>query len=160
MRGTKTSLFLVELMISLLLFAFCAAICLQIFNAASEQTRKSEALSKGVFRATEAAELYKAMGGDMDALGEHYGWRAMRVDNILIAYFDEAWEPVGNPILSSSITPSAVYEVHVTRGDDGVAKICVYDRKITNWVSEMPSYSSDTPIVIEPIFSIDVKAVA
>ena len=63
--GNKTGLFLVELIIALLLFAFCAAICVQVFVSARQKAQDSEALSHSVFLATSAAECYKSTNGDM-----------------------------------------------------------------------------------------------
>ncbi|MDR0857593.1 MAG: hypothetical protein LBN97_01020 [Oscillospiraceae bacterium] len=64
MKGSRSGLFLMELIIALLLFAFCAGVCIQIFQSANRETRASQALSKSVFLATSAAEIYKASGGD------------------------------------------------------------------------------------------------
>jgi hypothetical protein len=60
--GSKSGLFIVELIIALLLFAFCAAICLQLFVFADQRTKDSVALSKSVFLATTISEIYKASG--------------------------------------------------------------------------------------------------
>ena len=158
MKGTKTSLFLVEMMISLLLFAFCAAICIQIFNVAGQRTRRSEALSKGVFRATQAAEIFKAEGGDMDSVESSYNViNGNRVvfpwDSSLSAYFNENWQFTHNPGADSQSTSDAKYEVRITDIGDGVAEIAVYDLKeATSLVSSLNTAA--------PYFSIEVKAVA
>lgn len=155
MKGTKTSLFLVELIISLLLFAFCAAICIQLFHAASERTRKSEALSKGVFAATQAAELYKASGGDINAISGAYSIdRATLVDGNVTLYFNSSWQSCTPPGLDSASTTTAMYSLAIADLGDGRASINVYDLKGTDWAS----YSALS--AYEPFFSIDVKAVA
>lgn len=157
MKGTKTSLFLVELMISLLLFAFCAAICLQIFNAAGEQTRKSEALSKGVFRATEVAELYKAFGGDITAMREVYS-QAAPIGGDLVEYYDAEWQPCIAPVLDAQRPAKAMYSIILTDSGEGYATIALYDlKKVDALTMGVPAMGVPA---VEPFFSIDVKAVA
>ena len=152
MKGTKTSLFLVELMVSLLLFAFCAAICIQIFNVAGRKTQRAEALSKGVFRATELAELYKSVGGDMAAVTELYGETAMVLDDgpELRIYFDKTGEIVNPSSVSSGL--SDTYGVTIRQIDVGVALIMVIDRT--------PHYDSLSIHDSVVLFNIEVKAVA
>jgi type II secretory pathway pseudopilin PulG len=94
--GAKTGLFLIELIISLLLFAFCAAICIQIFVGARFRTNDSTALSKSVFLASSAAECYKKTGGDLretSALLNIPG--AVLSGDTLTAVYNGDWEPVG-----------------------------------------------------------------
>jgi type II secretory pathway pseudopilin PulG len=57
---TKSGLFLLELLVALLVFAFCAAICLRIFVAASTRAKDAENLNQAVRLATTAAENYKS----------------------------------------------------------------------------------------------------
>ncbi|MDR0838200.1 MAG: hypothetical protein LBN99_01000 [Oscillospiraceae bacterium] len=138
MKGTKTSLFLVELMISLLLFAFCAAICIQIFHAAGERTRKSEALSKGVFYATSAAEIFKSSGGDIDAVADALGGEVR--GGTVYAHFDSEWNIKAD---------GTSYTLILNESGDGAATIEVED-----------VISSENKGVLQTLFSIRVKAVS
>jgi type II secretory pathway pseudopilin PulG len=104
--GTKTSLFLVELIIALLLFAFCAAICIQAFNAARNQTRGSENLSRGVFLATSAAEIYKASGGDVSQIAGRLGGVADATG--MTVNFDGGWnETLGDGVYKLTVSANA-----------------------------------------------------
>ena len=88
--GNKTGLFLIELIIALLLFAFCAAICVQVFASARQKARDSEALSHSVFLATSAAECYKATNGDLARVSELLGGGAQSGGSLVIRY-DTDW---------------------------------------------------------------------
>ncbi|MDR2357792.1 MAG: hypothetical protein LBD92_06920 [Oscillospiraceae bacterium] len=128
--GTKTGLFLLELVIALLLFAFCAAICVQIFVGAKFRTRDSEALSKSVFLASSAAELYKAYGGDLDkmrgAYGEGHSWLR---DGLLSVYYDENWNETIDPLLDSTLLGGrAAYVLEVGDLGGAEAEIAVFER--------------------------------
>lgn len=57
---TGASLFLFELLIGLLIFAFCAAVCTRIFVGAHRISRESVALSHAVAIAQNAAERERA----------------------------------------------------------------------------------------------------
>ncbi|MDR0446521.1 MAG: hypothetical protein LBH17_05775 [Oscillospiraceae bacterium] len=120
-RGAKTSLFLVELIIALLLFAFCAAVCIQIFRGASTRVNNSEALSRAVFEATAAAELYKAHGGDMRKTADEYDDAVINeADDSLTIHFDEAWEP------APATTPAtADFTLTLRETQDGAAEIII-----------------------------------
>jgi hypothetical protein len=150
--GTKTSLFLIELIISLLLFAFCAAICIQIFAGAKFRTQDSASLSKSVFLASSAAERYKACGGDMERLRGFYGAdSAQLLDGALRVYYDENWHEAPAP--SDSQLP---YIMTISpAGGDGGATITVRE---TGEDDETPP--GDSPEESGDIFSIEVRAVS
>ncbi|MDR2358099.1 MAG: hypothetical protein LBD92_08475 [Oscillospiraceae bacterium] len=152
MKGTKTSLFLVELMLALLLFAFCAAICVQIFYASGRRVREAEALSRAVFIATEAAELYKASGGDLEKTAENYD-RLSHADpynGTLTVYCDENRNAALIPSLSSQF-PSSPYGYILVVSETGGGSASVT-------VRESGEFSA--PGEARDIFSIDVKAVS
>ena len=92
--GNKTGLFLIELIIALLLFAFCAAICMQVFASARQKAQDSENLSHSVFLATSAAECYKATNGDLARVAELLGDGRVGANAVTIQY-DAEWNVLG-----------------------------------------------------------------
>ncbi|MDR3278547.1 MAG: hypothetical protein LBT12_07210 [Oscillospiraceae bacterium] len=165
MKGTKTGLFLVELMISLLLFAYCAAICIQIFNAAGARTRGSENLSRGVFAATSAAEIYKSSGGDLEKVAKVLGGIVIEDANFdVIVGYDASWHAQDALWVWSSAYPSPpTYYLTLTSIRDGLAEIRVVDeasiRKADNNADMTPS-EYDSAVAAAQIFSLTVKVVA
>jgi hypothetical protein len=157
--GTKTGLFLLELVIALLLFAFCAAICVQIFVGAKFRTQDSEALSKSVFLASSAAELYKAYGGDLERLRGAYGKNSASLyDGRLVVYYDENWEETMNPMLSSDrkiAFGGGVHTMTIADKSGAEAEIAVYK----GLPASFPLLSADETPSAKEIYSITVKAV-
>ena len=160
MKGTKTSLFLLELMISLLLFSFCAAICVQIFHASNKRTESAEDLSKAVFEATTLAELYKANGGDLQAVADSFNpVHAWYMNDVLSVYFDENWNETMMPMLRSSYPAPPGYTVQVSDNGDSSADIKVIK---TASITEYSGNSGEFTVIDSnvEIFAITVKAVA
>lgn len=58
----RSSLFLMELIIDLFLFALCAAVCVVLLVHARNMSRESTRLTEAVYLAQSAAEEWKATG--------------------------------------------------------------------------------------------------
>ena len=87
-----TPLFLLELLVSLTLFAVCAAVCLQMFAAARKIGRENQALSGAVLAVQNTAETLKSNRGSLeDTAGELH---AERTAQGFFRYFDENWNTV------------------------------------------------------------------
>ena len=63
----KTPLVLMEMVIMVLVFALASAICLRMFAASEQLSRKNEAVSHAVLLAENAAEELKAARGEWNA---------------------------------------------------------------------------------------------
>jgi hypothetical protein len=60
MKVSKSAIFLFELMITILIFVICAAICINIFVKAHGYSSKSEDLTNAVAVAVSEVEMFKA----------------------------------------------------------------------------------------------------
>lgn len=67
-QHSKSSLFLMELIISILFFALASAICIQLFVYAHTKTQQSQEISLSMTQCESAAELYRAANGNLSAL--------------------------------------------------------------------------------------------
>ena len=63
---SRTTLAFAELMIAILMFALCAAVCLSLFVHADRISKESDDLNHAVSLAKTAAACYKASDGDAD----------------------------------------------------------------------------------------------
>lgn len=88
---SKSSLFLMELIIVLMFFSLCAATCMQIFANAKVKTDYSRDLTNAAFTAESAAEVYKACGGDLEETASKLGGTADS-DGRLVLYYNSDWE--------------------------------------------------------------------
>lgn len=80
MRRSKTSLLLMEQLVTLLVFALAAAVCLQVFVKADSLSRSMEARDRAAVICQNAAETVQYCGGDLEAAltqmsGAPAGWR-------------------------------------------------------------------------------------
>ena len=65
-RPTRSGLFAIELLIAVGVFSLCAAICVGLFVRAEVMSRDSAELNRAVSEARNAAESFKAAGGDLE----------------------------------------------------------------------------------------------
>lgn len=102
---SKSSLFLMELIIVLMFFSLCAATCMQIFANAKVKTDYSRDLTNAAFTAESIAEVYKACDGDLETVVSKCGGKAVS-DGVISFYYDKDW--------SLTEQDEAVYVVTVT----------------------------------------------
>ena len=86
----RTTLFLIELAICLGVFAFCAAVCLDLFAQAKRMTRAGTDLTAASVAVQSAAEVYRATDGDLAACANLLG--AKPTDDGLRIGYDENWQ--------------------------------------------------------------------
>ena len=90
-RTSKTSLFLIELMIVLLVFALCATVCVSLFVSSRLKSNESRGLSGAMLQAQSAAELLKS-GKELPSAASILGG-VYEDGNVQVGYGSE-WEPV------------------------------------------------------------------
>jgi type II secretory pathway pseudopilin PulG len=101
-KDRRSTLLLMELVLSILIFAACAGICLRIFAYAEKIAQGSRALNGAVLAATTAAERYKTAGGYGQPMAQRY---------------DEEWNENEN----------GPYHLTLTEKPEGGAEIVVED---------------------------------
>ena len=70
-RGSKSeSLFLIEMIVVVFFFAICAVVCARLFVQSHRLKKDSETLTAAVMEAQNAAELFYATKGDLEAVYE------------------------------------------------------------------------------------------
>ena len=91
---SKSTLFLMELIIVIFFFSICAAICVNVFGSAQQMARDSHNLSNAVMAARSAAGCYKSADGDIGAAVELLDG-AMSADHGIV-YYDKEWQQVAS----------------------------------------------------------------
>lgn len=115
---SRSTLFLMEQMIVILVFAFCAAVCVKLVAEAHVITTRNNDKKNAIIAAESGAECFKAYAGDMvktaAALGGNYSGSA----DILHVYYDGEWrvcrEEDSVYIMSVTGSVSADYKVLLT----------------------------------------------
>lgn len=89
-KPTRSGLFAIELLVSVGIFALCAAICVGLFVRSEVMSQDSADLNRAVAEARNAAECFKAAGGDMEKTARLTGGELGSGDILLLTY-DENW---------------------------------------------------------------------
>lgn len=89
MRNSRASLFLMELMISILFFAISGAVCIQLFVKAHTINELTENKSKATLIAQDICEYYHHTGGDKAEMLSYY-WDYEESEDFILLYFTES----------------------------------------------------------------------
>jgi len=79
-----------ELVVVLLFFSICAAICVSLFGSAQQMARDSHNLSSAVLVARSAASCYKSTEGNMAETVSLL--EGSMEDDVAVCYYDADWE--------------------------------------------------------------------
>jgi type II secretory pathway pseudopilin PulG len=95
---SRSTLFLIEQLIVIAVFAICAAACARILTAAYFNATESKALSNAIIAAENGAESFKAASGDIGRVAEILGGTYGIIDGVLtaIVYYDDNWQVSGH----------------------------------------------------------------
>lgn len=90
-KSSKSSLFLLEMIISICFFAVASAVCVQLFAKAHSVNTQSKELNMGIMKTEEAAELLTNGRGDTGPFLNYYP-NSEELSGIIYVYFDHTWE--------------------------------------------------------------------
>ena len=129
-KPTRSGLFAIELLISVGIFSLCAAVCVGLFVRSEVMSQDSANLNWAITEARNAAECFKAAGGNMEKTAQITGGKLAAGTTIFLEY-DEDWNKLdpGIPgtfelvLISSPKDGFTSASVSVKRydGRDGVA---------------------------------------
>lgn len=91
--ASRSSLFLMELILTILFFALSSAVCIQLFVKAHVISRDTSDKSAAVLQAQNAAELLKSGEGGFSRLKEYYPNSVSSGATELLVCFDQNWNP-------------------------------------------------------------------
>ena len=91
---SKSTLFLIEQLIVIAVFAICAAACISILTNAFFMARDSRDISNALLVGESVAESFKAASGDFDRAAQLSGASTVRIDGTeaIIMFFDSHWQ--------------------------------------------------------------------
>jgi len=93
-KRSRSTLFLIEQLIVVAVFAICSAACARILTSAYFTAKESKDLSNAVLVAENAAESYKAVAGDIGKVVELLGGISTTAGDSATAviYYDKHWQ--------------------------------------------------------------------
>ncbi|MCL2425906.1 MAG: hypothetical protein FWD05_06170 [Oscillospiraceae bacterium] len=100
-QRSKSTLFLIEQLIVVAVFAICATACISIMVAAYFNANESRSISDALLKAESAAEVFKATAGNPNAVADILGgvsndaYAFPTSDYALVTvYYDSTWQPI------------------------------------------------------------------
>lgn len=90
---SKTSLFLMELVIAIMFFSVCAALCMQMFVKAHMLGIKTRELNHAVAISQGFAEVMRGTDGSLEAILEYYPMAVSDNDSFFEVYYDKNFAP-------------------------------------------------------------------
>lgn len=92
MRNSQASLFLMELMISILFFSISSAVCIQLFVKAHTINQTTEDKSNATLIAQDICEYFHYSNGDKQEILSYY-WDYEETEEAVLLYFTESGTP-------------------------------------------------------------------
>ena len=110
-QRSKATLFLIEQLIVVAVFAICAAACVKILSYAYLSARDSKDISNAIMAAESSVECFKAVAGDIEKAAGILGGGAGKVNGAgeAVVYYDKQWQVCGKD--------NASYSVHLANGN-------------------------------------------
>lgn len=133
-RQSKSSLFLMEIVLAILFFSLASAICMQLFAKAHIISTNGSDVSTAVSYARSTAECFKETDGDLDEIKRLLGGEKEQ-DTLIISY-DKDWN-----ISQEENTPYRM-TVNVTKNEE---------------IAEANIVVEVVPSTGEPLYVLDVK---
>lgn len=88
---SKSSLFLIELIIAILFFTVASGICIQLFSKSYLLSQSSKNLSASSRLVANTAEVLESCGGSLEEVKSLFPESVAAADSILF-YYDASWE--------------------------------------------------------------------
>jgi len=108
-QRSKSTLFLIEQLIVIAVFAICAAACISILVAAYFYTTDSKTLSQATIKAESGAEAFKVTGSDFASAADILGGSTTTVGlgtsgvSVIAVYYDNNWQVSNNNFNASYV---------------------------------------------------------
>ena len=126
---SKSTLFLIEQLIVIAVFAICATACIRIVTSAYFYAIDTRDISNALLIAESGADSFKAAAGDFWIAGEMLGGEVDYRDGTtkLVVYYDERWQVAGNEpaqyIMRLTAGQSGTLILRLSSGDLSIEKV-------------------------------------
>ena len=136
---SKSSLFLMEFIIILMLFAVCAAICMQLFAATDMLSRRTTELNKSVAVAQSFVEVMRSEDGEINSMLKYYPEAIIMGESNLEIFYDSEFVSCGYSdadyiceVALSQDEAIVDIEVRVSRIEDSE---CIYTLEASKYIA-------------------------
>jgi Tfp pilus assembly protein PilV len=125
MKHSRSSLFLMEMIIAILFFSLASAVCIQLFTRSHLLSTQTVNQNHAVIQAQNLAESYLSLEGNVAAMQDLFSPSELTDENTLRLAFDSSWN-----LCADGDSTRFLAELHHTpAGENGImeAVITVYD---------------------------------
>ena len=91
MKHSRSSLFLMEMIIAILFFSLASAVCIQLFARSHLLSTQTVNQNHAVIQAQSLAESYLSLEGDVTAMQDLFSLSELVDENTLVLAFDNNW---------------------------------------------------------------------
>lgn len=124
----RSSLFLMELMLAILLFSLAAAICVQVFVKSHMISERSTNLNHAVLASTSVAEIFRSNADSAEILSREYPFSETK-DDITYIYYDKNWAPTNSADACYILSIELGQEYHLLVENISVYEASAYENK-------------------------------
>ncbi len=129
---SKTSLFLMEIIIAILFFSLSSAVCLRLFVAAHLLAQKDQNLNHAIMWSQNFSESFAGCSGKLLMIKNQYPNAYLtqseeKTNGTIILYFDEKWEQLDTALTNASyeailtITKDSADRIYADVNDYGIS---------------------------------------
>ena len=159
MNHSKSGLFLMELIISILFFSLASAVCIRLFAHAHIISKETVNQNNAITYAQNLAESWYASDGSTKIMHTQLTDSLLSEDDMSIfLIFDKEWHPLNSTSVSEAYYIAELTSVAPVSEDElNQAYLAVYplpDSLSGNWTPVTYIYSS---VLHEPIYSLELK---
>lgn len=117
MKHSRSSLFLMEMIVAILFFSLASAVCIQLFAKSHTLSKQTVSQNQAIIQAQNLAESYLALEGDFEQIAALFDAADADASTYCLKlYFDNEWAP--------ATTSAALYQAEMLcRPDDGTGLI-------------------------------------
>ena len=125
---SKSTLFLIEQLIVIAVFAICATACVKIVTSAYFYAIDSRDVSNAIFAAESGADSFKSVSGDFGEAAVLLGGFTENRDGsvVLVVYYDDKWQVSGKEsaqyVLNLAGKPSGTLPSRLFNGELSIAR--------------------------------------
>lgn len=140
MRHSKSSLFLMELIIAILFFSLSGTVCIQLFAKAKIISRSTVEQNNAVTQAQNLAESWIALDGDLTKMQPLFQDSVLAAgEDLLYIPFDANWNPQASEI---SQAPAYIAQLQNAGEDEkGLIRADIQIFRMSDASGEEPIYS-------------------
>ena len=141
---SRATLFLIEQIIVVGIFALCAAACARIFTSAYFQSKESKDVRYAIIAAESCAESYKASGGNLGQVAQALGGATGIVggSDAAIVHYDSQW-------LITSGDDASFRLVIVNGAQDSGSALLIAELSVENLADENTGVILSFPVIVQ-----------